>query len=314
MRRSRIESLRNFLVAICCSLLMTECVWAALRVKPAYLELSLDKGRPTGRFLISNLSDKEARYRINVVHFATSPSGGASLTDADSPYSLVPWLKFNPREFTLKPNAERAIRFAVVPRGKTGDGEYWGALEFEPLESDVVSGTDGEGRNVNIRVISTVAVPIFAIKGELVHSAEPCDIAVVAHEDGPYLHGSLANTGTGRINLTAHYLVVDPSGELFQEGDIAGLRVTRGSYLRFTEKLEPNMPKGSYSVIMSFQGERLSKPIELEAEVDWTNTPPAAPVDDDGADASAAVPPASSDPKTTVPAKPELPEGKKSGS
>lgn len=298
------------LAIACCIMLSAEGLRAALRIEPAYVQLSLDKGRPTGSFLISNLSDTEERYRINAIHFVTTPDGGTGQGKKDAPHSIANWLKFNPKEFTLKPNSKRAIRFVVVPRGKITDGEYWAALELESLKKDSSEVTDEAGRSLKIGIIHTMVVPIFAIKGKVTHSAEVNDVTVVARPDGPYLQGTLVNTGTARIKPKGHYVILGADGQLVQEGDTGVLRTTRGAYQRFSKKLDPNMPKGSYSVVMTFQGELVKKPIEVETEVDWTNTPPPAPpaTAESGQTPAAPPKPPGQAPEAVVPAKSPAPD------
>ena len=60
----------------CVLLLWVAPATAAVGISPGYVEVKLDKGRPAGRFLISNLGSVQERYRIKAIHFTYSVEGG----------------------------------------------------------------------------------------------------------------------------------------------------------------------------------------------------------------------------------------------
>ncbi len=44
--------------------LLPGTLWAAITIKPAFVEVNMDQGRPAGTFLISNVGDTPERFRI----------------------------------------------------------------------------------------------------------------------------------------------------------------------------------------------------------------------------------------------------------
>lgn len=87
---------------------------ASLSVSPSYIDLEVGKGRPSQAITVANVTDTEMRYRVHVVHFTFSQNGDIEMVPSDE-HSLAPWIKCNPREFTLGPKASRAIRITIVP-------------------------------------------------------------------------------------------------------------------------------------------------------------------------------------------------------
>jgi hypothetical protein len=90
-------------------------VWANIGIKPAFVEVTMDKGRPAGSFFVANLGEKEERFRINAVHFTYSETGVLRRSQKGD-HSLAPWIFFNPRELTLPPKTSREPPVAVVAR------------------------------------------------------------------------------------------------------------------------------------------------------------------------------------------------------
>ena len=126
---------------------MASVVQADIAVKPANMVISLENGRPAGRFVIANNGEIEERFRIRATHFTYSESGALQVVPPDE-RSLAPWVKFNPKEFVLPPNSKRAVRFVIVPGANLQVGEYWGAMELESLDYQEASSSDGAGRNI----------------------------------------------------------------------------------------------------------------------------------------------------------------------
>lgn len=73
--------------------------YAGISIAPAYVDVRLDKGRPSGEFVVTNVGNSEERYRVQSLHFTFSREGGLVKTRPDA-HSLAPWLIFNPKELT----------------------------------------------------------------------------------------------------------------------------------------------------------------------------------------------------------------------
>lgn len=242
---------------------------AGISISPAYVEVSLDDRAPTGRFVINNVGDTEERYRVRAVNFIFLENGGLVRIEGNE-HSMAQWLKFHPKEFTLGPKMNQAVRFAVVPRGKLADGEYWGAIELESLNTKTGSGQDAAGRTFNLEVVPTILVPVFGRKGDVKAEAEVTDVALKPTAKGDTLFFTLDNEGTGRLLADAAYTVSDSSGQTVADGTLKRCYVLRNSRRQYKVKLEKPLTSGTYTVTARVTAPQLSEPVSAETKVEYS--------------------------------------------
>ncbi|MCY2929536.1 MAG: hypothetical protein NTV86_08590 [Planctomycetota bacterium] len=247
-----------------------------LSVTPAYIEVKLDEGRPSGTFQIGNNGDKPERYRIEATFFAFGKDREL-LRPESSPYSLAPWLTFNPKEIVVAPNTSRTIRFIIVPRGTLQPGEYWAGMEIVSLESRTSVGKDDKGREFKIEVVPSILVPIFATFGNVQYKGGMKDVFLRPGPAGHALGVSLANLGQGRLLTTVDYKLLDAAGKAVAEGQVAKSYIFRESELRLDNSLPPGLTlaKGDYTVQLTANAPQLKEPLHLVQAVHWD--PPASP-------------------------------------
>ena len=250
-------------------------LWGQVGIQPAFVELSLDKGRPSGRFLLSNRGEEVARYRVNAKHFTYTVEGGLQQTETGD-HSLAPWVHFNPRELVIPPATQYAVRFVVVPRGTLADGEYWGAMELESLKTiEATSEDDAEGKALKLQLISAIMVPIFGTVGEVEYNGRIEDFGLVVKNHETHLEAVIVNTGTGRLGAKATYKIATADGEIIEEQMLDKGYVLRGLERRFSRKIEVPLPAGRYIISVIVDSAHLKAPLERERQVDWE--PPAEP-------------------------------------
>jgi len=262
----------GILIGIC---LLTASAPADVAIKPAFVEVNLSEGRPAGSFLISNVGDKEERYRVNAIHFTYTEQGALQRTETGD-YSLAAWIRFNPRELTLPPNTQRAVRFAIIPRGQLPEGEYWAAMELESLAvSEVTSKDDKTGRSMKLRMIATILAPIFGTVGKPSYTGEVQDLQVAVEKDAVLLKARVAATGTGRLGMVGDYEIADTSGHVVDSGPFCATYVLRGGQRWVTKQIKAAIPPGEYTVRLKLRAAHLTQPITAEAQVKWPQVPPA---------------------------------------
>jgi hypothetical protein len=260
------------LTSIC---LLTGTLHASIGVKPAFVEVDLDKGRPSGTFLISNLGDKEERFRVNAVHFTYSEKGTLEVSP-NGQFSLAPWIRFNPRELTIAPKTQRAVRFAIVPQGKLVEGEYWAAMELESLATnETIAKDDESGRSVKLRTVTTIMAPIFGTVGKPTYEGQIKDVQIQAEKGETVLRTLVSTTGTGRLGVHGDYEILDSAGNVVNNGSLGAAYVLRGSQRWLTQKIEAGTPANQYTVKVSFDAEHLKQPLAKESLVTWPEVPPA---------------------------------------
>lgn len=292
---------------------LTTAVHADVAIKPAFVEVNLDEGRPSGTFLISNLGNREERFRVNALHFNYTEEGGLKKTPTGN-YSLAPLIRFNPRELTLAPGTQRAVRFAIILRGRLPEGEHWAAMELENLAvNDTSSKDEKTGRSVKLKLITTIIAPIFGTVGKTTYDGQIKEIQVQAEKDAVVLKTLVAATGTGRLGLSESYELTDSSGKVVESGPFATGYVFRGSQRWFSKRFAPpGLPQGEYTVKVTGDAPHLGQPLVKETRVAWPELPPVDPTQ-----AAAGPNPASPEkaPNTSVPTKqPDQLQGPTDGS
>ncbi len=239
-------------------------ILAAVSISPAFVEVSLDRGRPSGQFIISNLGDEEERYRIKAIHFTFLKDGGLRRIEPDE-RSLAAWVKFNPTEFTLGPKTTRAIRFVISPRGALKPGEYWAAMELESLKTLTTAGKDEFGREFQLEIIPSIVVPMFGISGKVRYDGIIKDVNLGGREGGQVLELLIGNTGDGRLLIEGEYEVTKDSGEPMLKGTLGNKAyVLPGLEQFFYGKLESSLPEGMYKVRVTCRSPQLKQPIQNE--------------------------------------------------
>lgn len=248
---------------------------AGVKISPAYVEVELDKGRPSGSFEITNTSKEPERYRANAIFFTLNDKGGL-VRSTDNPFSIAPMVKFNPAEFELPGNSTRQVRFIILTRGKMQPGEYWAGMEVESLQTQTVTGKDDGGREFNIKVVPSVLVPIFGKVGKVKYAGKMGEIQLVGSGEKPELSIVAINEGDGRLVCNATFQVLDTAGKVVQEGQLAKSYVFRGGKLTLKNYLKP-LAAGQYVVKIKTTSAQLPEPLSAETKVTWT-APAAAPV------------------------------------
>ncbi|MBN1786865.1 MAG: hypothetical protein JW806_00555 [Sedimentisphaerales bacterium] len=270
MLRDKYFKIKRSFPAVFVIFCLVNILYAGIGIKPAYVELELDKGQAAGKFIISNLGEEEERFRVNAIHFTYSIDGGLSQMPT-GPNSLATWIHFNPKELVMPPNSQRAVRFAIVPRGELKQGsEYWAAMELESLRTSETTSTDEEsGKSVKLRVVSTIMVPMFGTVGDVVYEGNIEDVNIVTRSDGVFIHSIVNNTGAGRIGAKGEYIITDALGQVVYEGKIGKGYVLGGTKRRFLHKIADELPEGKYNVKVTYSALHFNEPLTSEIEIDW---------------------------------------------
>jgi len=239
-------------------LLSSSPAHASISISPAFVEVDLEKGRPSGQFEITNAGEEEQRYRINAIHFIFLREGGLREVPPDE-RSLAPWIRFNPREFVLPPKTRQVVRFVVTPKGALKNGEYWAAMELESLKTTVGRSKDKSGHEFNIEVIPSIIVPIFGKSGDVVHAGEIREAKLVTSGNSRAVETFVANKGSGRLFVTGEYQVTDASGKVVEKGPLGHGYILRGMERRFVAPLKD--PAAAGDVVISYKALELDKPL-----------------------------------------------------
>ena len=256
--------MRSFAVLL---MLFHTSVMAGIAVEPAYISLDFNKGRASGRFIITNTGDAEERYRVVASHFTFSEEGALSLSDPDR-HSMAEWIKFNPKEFTLPPKSKRVVRYVVLPRGKLKDGQYWAAMELESLEGRNYSTNDGGGRTFNLKVVPSVLAPMYGASGSIERDYDLTKFELsTSDRNKKVLEMQAVNTGNAVINLVGNYEIRNQSGEVVFESTLDSGLLLRDKTRTFVSFIEPDLPAGDYKLVVFYRGSSMEKVLERELDL-----------------------------------------------
>ena len=242
--------------------------YADLSISPALLEVNLDKGRPAGQFIISNLGDEEERFRIGAMHFTLSHTGSVSRAEPDE-HSLAPWIKFNPTEFTIPPRTQQAVRYVITPPQKLKTGEYWGAMELESLKTAKATSTDSDGREYQIEVVPSILVPIFGSVGSIRFRGNVKEVQIIPKEDKKMIVVKVENTGDGRLRVEGMYEIRNSSDVIIEKGPLPTSYIFAGAEQLFSTALKTDLKEGRYSARVEFSCPQLVKPIADDFPIEW---------------------------------------------
>jgi hypothetical protein len=232
---------------------------ASISIVPAYVEAGLDRGNVAKSITVTNSDDTTEQYRAQVYHFIFTKDGSVEKIEPDE-HSLAPWIKLNPKEFTLGPKATRVIRMAVVPPSGLSPGEYWAAIEFEPLKGVVSSGGDSGGVSIKFEVISTILVPVVGTVGKPTHQGEFRDLQATVKAGKLQLEAVLVNLGTGRLRFKGLYEIRDSKGEVVAQGAAGEATVLPGAERRFIRTVDgPFDESAEYDVQVRYTSDALEE-------------------------------------------------------
>lgn len=262
MRKSVAMSLIGSLLVI----FYASAVWAGISIAPAFVEIDMTKGKPSGQFVITNNGDEPERFRIKAAHFGFSPTG--SLRNLpDDQNSLSTWIKFNPKELTLAPKTNQRVRFVIVPKGKLSDKEYWAAMEMESLKTNTTRSKDGGGRTLKLEVSSSVMVPIFARHGDVDYRCEIEELKLVRDDKGTNLLVTVNNSGTGHLYATGTFEIRAADGSLLSEGILGKSYILPGDLRKFTIPIQDKLPgQAPLSIKAVYSAPQMKESIEKSVQ------------------------------------------------
>ncbi len=258
-------------------------VRAQLAIQPAYVVADLERGRPSGKFMITNASDEEQRYRIQADFFNYSPTGQLISPPRNHPKSMADWIRFNPKEFVVPPKSTQAIRYVILPRGSLRAGEYWAAMSLDHLSVRRTAIEGQEDRTLSIAVTTSLLIPMFGTYGDVEYAGRLVDVALISTQRGPAIRATVENTGTGRLYLKGRYRLLDDSGEEIAKGEIGSSYVMAGALRHFVRIIEPDLPDGTYTAEVMYGMHSHSDRLEMTKTLEWA-APPETEADDEGSD------------------------------
>ncbi len=226
---------------------------ASIGVSPAYVYVDMKKRNPSGSFTVTNLTDTPQTYRARAMHFTIKEDGSLFPVKPDR-YSLINRIKFNPKEFTLPPKSNRKVRFSVLTRGKLEPHEYWGAIEFSPLEGRQYSGQGENVKQFGFKVVTKLVIPIYGLVPETSFSGQILKVAGRNVEETIRLKAMIQNDGEGGLRLGGEWQIFEKD----TAKQVKTLPIDKFLVLPKHRRLlnfhsDEKLPKGEYIVILKLK-------------------------------------------------------------
>lgn len=243
-----------------------------LTVTPAYVELDL-KEKGAGTFVITNVTGKELRCRAQVMHWRMNKAGQIEMIPVDK-HSLAPWIKFNPKEFTLAPKSSQYVRYSVIPQARLEAGEYWGGVHFEPLVEQTQNLGDQKGVTASVKVITSILVPFFGQYGAFDFSARMDTLRAVVTAKGILIKSIVVNTGRSGLRLGGDYDIIDPAGKIAATGKLPVGFILPEGILEMSLLHPDTLPQGRYTAKVRCRDRKNNQLLasgETKFEVDVSN-------------------------------------------
>ncbi len=231
-----------------------------LSVKPAYLEIDLSKKRPSGSLIVTNTGDKEIRCRAQTLYWRLSVDGLMEIIPPDE-RSLAPWIKFNPREFTLAPKSSQHVRYSIIPRGQLEPGEYWGGIEFEPLLEKMKVQDDAKNVSATVTVITSILVPIYGRYGDYEVSAALDSLTAVANGDSIFIRSIVENNSPGGLRLGGNYEILDSTGNTIAKGKLSPTFILPLAIRRVSAIVKKAIQDGRYTLKLNLLDRQTNQPL-----------------------------------------------------
>ena len=170
---------------------------AQVAVSPPRLEVNLDEMRATESIQILNLSDEETHIRVSVGNWDMDESNKVRDV-APTEQSLDQWIVINPLQFTIPPNEQQTIRFAVRPKVAPEPGEHRAMIYFEQQPQSSLS---DDGVSIRYRL----GVAVYGLSGHIDRRGHLLEIRHREVGEDLYLELDVLSEGNASVRLQGRH-------------------------------------------------------------------------------------------------------------
>jgi hypothetical protein len=170
-----------------------------IAVSPGKQTLDLSAGEDSGSIRVFNLSDEPLAIRTEVHHFTTDEANEVVVIPP-TPQSLDQWLVVNPVKFTIPPDGQQVVRFAIRPRAEPKPGEHRAMVFFNRDAPPDPEATIA----VNVRVGAAIYALVDPV--ERIGRLDDLELMEIG-PDGLSLGLTLASEGNALVRASARYAI-----------------------------------------------------------------------------------------------------------
>lgn len=237
--------------AIACSLLFPGRKAAAQGVGDLLIaptRLVFDGAKRTAEVNLINIGDKQATYRISLIHERMNDDGKLEEIQASLPGEQFAddLVRFTPRQVVLDPHASQLVRVQLRLPAELAPGEYRSHMLFRAVPVPGAPSEQGgdaapQGLSIRITPIYGVSIPVIVRSGKTSATAGLENLKFGLGTDGlPALTGRLTRDGSISVYGDLQIAFASAGGSFRPIGRLGGVAVyTPNTGRNFTVRLTP---------------------------------------------------------------------------
>lgn len=171
-------------------------------------------------------------YEAEVVNNTEEPLRVTMYTEEDDnfgkEYNINENIVVVPKNIALKPGASQTVRFRFKPDKNKTDGEYKSNIIFKEIPLDIKSvskAENNENMTSNVRFITEMAVPVYALGDNLIREGELKNIKINIQGSVMNIEAQTISKGNSKIEFS--YSIKEVNGSYKTDG-ILGYSLRNG--------------------------------------------------------------------------------------
>lgn len=171
-------------------------------------------------------------YEAEVVNNTEEPLRVTMYTEEDDNFGKEHNINENivvvPKNIALKPGASQTVRFRFKPDKNKTDGEYKSNIIFKEIPLDIKSvskAENNENMTSNIRFITEMAIPVYALGDNLIREGELKNIKINIQGSVMNIEAQTVSKGNSKIEFS--YSIKEVNGSYKTDG-ILGYSLRNG--------------------------------------------------------------------------------------
>lgn len=171
-------------------------------------------------------------YEAEVVNNTEEPLRVTMYTEEDDnfgkEYNINENIVVVPKNIALKPGASQTVRFRFKPDKNKTDGEYKSNIIFKEIPLDIKSvskAENNENMTSNVRFITEMAVPVYALGDNLIREGELKNIKINIQGSVMNIEAQTVSKGNSKIEFL--YSIKEVNGSYKTDG-ILGYSLRNG--------------------------------------------------------------------------------------
>lgn len=171
-------------------------------------------------------------YEAEVVNNTEEPLRVTMYTEEDDNFGKEHNINENivvvPKNIALKPGASQTVRFRFKPDKNKTDGEYKSNIIFKEIPLDIKSvskAENNENMTSNVRFITEMAVPVYALGDNLIRKGELKNIKINIQGSVMNIEAQTVSKGNSKIEFS--YSIKEVNGSYKTDG-ILGYSLRNG--------------------------------------------------------------------------------------